>query len=145
MENWSIEILTMLESMVKDVEQFLTDTVKDINEAVEGFVEASEEIVEQMQVAFEAEIEPHINGLLDPILEAYLGFEIAVEETTQPVIHSVEPFLNDHPACVGVATIMVKLTVAICWSVECIPTDGKRKSAQTGNQPGPNRIHMSLK
>jgi len=101
MENWPIEILTMLESMVKDVEQFLTDTVKDINEAVEAFVEASEEIVEQMQVAFEAEIEPHINGFLDPILEAYLGFEIAVEETTQPVIHSVEPFLNDHPACVG--------------------------------------------
>jgi hypothetical protein len=101
MENGSIDFFKMLEVMVKEVEQFLTDTAKDVTEAVDAFIEASEEIVEQMQTAFEAEIEPRINEFLDPILEAYLGFEIVVEETTQPVSHSIEPFLNDHPACVG--------------------------------------------
>jgi hypothetical protein len=101
MENGSIDFFKMLEVMVKEVERFLTDTAKDVTEAVDAFIEASGEIVEQMQTAFEAEIEPRINEFLDPILEAYLGFEIVVEETTQPVTHSIEPFLNDHPACVG--------------------------------------------
>ncbi|UBF25759.1 hypothetical protein K9N68_30120 [Kovacikia minuta CCNUW1] len=101
MENWSVDFSKMLEAMVKEVEQFLTDTAKDISEAVDAFVEASEEIVAQMQTTFEAEIEPRINEFLDPILEAYLGFEIVVEETTQPVVRSIEPFLNEHPACVG--------------------------------------------
>ncbi|MGA7934691.1 MAG: hypothetical protein WCA35_14190 [Kovacikia sp.] len=101
MENWSLDFSKMLEVVVKEVEYFLTETAKDVSEVVDAFVEVSEEIVEQMQNTFEAEIEPFINELLDPILEAYLGFEIVVEETTQPVIHSFEPFLNDHPACVG--------------------------------------------
>jgi hypothetical protein len=101
MEDWSFNFFEMMEVMVKEVEQFLTEIAKDVGEIVDSFVATSEEAVEQMQIAFETEIEPHLNEFFDPILEAYLGFEISVEETTQPVIRTVEPFLNDHPACVG--------------------------------------------
>lgn len=97
----SFDIFEMVESMVKEVEQFFAEVAKGVDEMVDSFIETSEEIAEQLEIAFETEIEPRISEWLDPILEAYLGFEIAVEETAQPVIHTVEPFLNDHPACVG--------------------------------------------
>lgn len=101
MDSWSGEFFETVEAMVKDVENFFAEVAKDVNEMVDAFVDATEDIAGQMQSAFENEIEPHLSEFIDPILEAYLGFEIAIEETTQPVINTVEPFLNDHPACVG--------------------------------------------
>ncbi len=101
MEDWSLNFFEVMEAMVKEVEQVFTEIAKDVGEMMDAFVDASEEMVEQMQITFETEIEPRLNEFIDPILEAYLGFEIIVEETAQPVTHTVEPFLNDHPACVG--------------------------------------------
>lgn len=101
MESWSQEFSEMLEVMVSEVEQFFTYVAVDLGEMVDSFLEASEEVVEQMQTVFAVELEQRLSDLIDPILEAYLGIELAVEETTQPMIHTVEPFLNDRPACVG--------------------------------------------
>ena len=90
----------MLETMVTEVEQFFTEVVTDFGEMVDSFLEASEEVVEQVQTVFVVELEQRLGDLIDPILEAYLGIELAVEETAQPMIHTVEPFLNDRPTCV---------------------------------------------
>ena len=91
----------MLETMVTEVEQFFTEVVTDFGEMVDSFLEASEEVVEQVQTVFVVELEQRLGDLIDPILEAYLGIELAVEETAQPMIHTVEPFLNDRLTCVG--------------------------------------------
>jgi len=101
MENWSKDFFETLDAMANEAEQFLTEVAKEMNEMIDAFVETSEEIVGQMQDAFATEIEQRLTDFIDPILEAYLGFEIAVEETAQPIIHTVEPLFNDHPACVG--------------------------------------------
>jgi hypothetical protein len=101
MESWSKDFSELLEVMAEEVEQFFADIAKDVGEMVESFFEASEEIAEQMQTVFAVELEQRLGDLIDPILEAYLGIELAVEETAQPMIHTVEPFLNDRPACVG--------------------------------------------
>jgi hypothetical protein len=58
-------------------------------------------VVEQVQGSLAPDLEQRINEFIDPILEACLGFEGAVEETVQPVMRTVEPILNDHPTCVG--------------------------------------------
>jgi hypothetical protein len=101
MEGWSTDFSKLMEVMVKEIEDFVAEVTKDVNDMVDAFVNATEEVAEQMQIAFETEIEPRLNEFIDPILEAYLGFEVMVEDTTQPVISTVEPLLNDHPACVG--------------------------------------------
>lgn len=101
MESWSQEFSEMLEVMVSEVEQFFTDVAVDFGEMVDSFLEASEEVVEQVQTVFAIELEQRLGDLIDPILEAYLGIELAVEETAQPMFHTVEPFLNDRPVCVG--------------------------------------------
>jgi hypothetical protein len=101
MEGWSTDFSKLMEAMVKEIEDFVAEVTKDVDNMVDAFVSATEEVAEQMQIAFETEIEPRLNEFIDPILEAYLGFELMVEDTTQPVISTVEPLLNDHPACVG--------------------------------------------
>ncbi len=101
MKTWSQEFSEMLETMVSEVEQFFTEVATDFGEMVDSFLEASEEVVEQVQTVFVVELEQRLGDLIDPILEAYLGIELAVEETAQPMIHTVEPFLNDRPTCVG--------------------------------------------
>lgn len=101
MEDWSLDFEKMLEVMAKDVERFFTDLSRDIDRMVDDFVEASEAIADQMQTTFSTEIEPRLSEFIDPILEAYLGFEVVVEETAQPIIHTVDPVMNNHPACIG--------------------------------------------
>ncbi len=101
MEDWSKEFSEMLEMMVNEVDQFFTDVAKDIGEVVDAFLDASEAMAEQVQTVLSTEVEQRLEELIDPILEAYLGIELVVEETAQPMIHTVEPFLNDRPACVG--------------------------------------------
>jgi len=68
---------------------------------VDTLVEATEEVAEQVQSALVSELDPPVSEFIDSILEAYLGIEIAVENASQPVMHTVEPILNNHPACVG--------------------------------------------
>lgn len=101
MEDWQKEFWSMVENVADEVEQFFVGVTKDAIEAVDAFVELSEEISEQMQHTLIFDIEQHMNGFVEPFLEAYLGFESAVGEATQPVTQTVEPILNQHPACVG--------------------------------------------
>ncbi len=101
MESWSKEFSEIVEVMANEIELFFTAVAKDVGEMVDAFVDVSAEIAEQVQTVFATELEQRLGELVDPILEAYLGIELAVEETAQPVIHTVEPFLNDRPACVG--------------------------------------------
>ncbi len=101
MESWSKEFSEMMQTIVDGVEQFFTEVSKDVEEAMDALIDASEEFAEQMQQAIAPDLEQRINEFFDPILEAYLGFEIAVEESVQPIARTVEPILNDHATCVG--------------------------------------------
>lgn len=91
----------MLDTIAKEMEQFFTDVSKDIDAAIDAFIDASEEFAEQMQHAFDSEFEEQISSFVDPILEIVLGWESSVEEAAQPIIHTVDPILNNHAACVG--------------------------------------------
>lgn len=101
MDSWAREFWVMMETIVDSIEQFVTEVAKDVEEVVDAVVGASEEFVEQLEAAISPDLEQRFNELIDPILEAYLGFEVRMEETVQPVVNTVEPIMNDHPACVG--------------------------------------------
>ena len=101
MESWSNGFLDMMQAIVDEVEQFATEVSKDVEAMLDGLIEASEEFADQMEQAIAPDLEQRLNEFFDPILEAYLGFQIFVEESAQPMMHTVEPMLNEHPACVG--------------------------------------------
>jgi len=101
MESWAKEFVGMLETIVDNIEQFVAEVTKDMEAAIDTWVEASEELFDHMETAIAPNLEQRINDFFDPILEAYLGFEVTVGETVQPVMNTVEPMMNDHPTCVG--------------------------------------------
>ncbi len=100
MEGWSHGFSQAIEQMIRDVENFLADVAEDLNDMIDGFAEVTEELADQFQQVT-AQVEEGLNTLVDPILEAYLGFEITVENSIQPITHTVDPILNNHSACVG--------------------------------------------
>lgn len=101
MEDWARDLMKTLEAAATDIELFLADVAKGVADMVDTLVEATEEVAEQVQSALVSELDPPVSEFIDSILEAYLGIEIAVENASQPVMHTVEPILNNHPACVG--------------------------------------------
>jgi hypothetical protein len=101
MGSWQQEIETMVQTFFTDVERFLAEVTHEIDETVEAFLDVSEELVNHIQTTLETEVEPRITEFFDPLLEAYLGFEVSVERAAQPVANVVEPILNEHTACVG--------------------------------------------
>lgn len=100
MEGWSDSFVRGLEEVVTDVEKFLADVATEVNNVVDTLVEASEELVDQLQQAT-AGMGEGLTSLVDPILEAYLGFEVTLENTIQPITHTIDPLLNNHATCVG--------------------------------------------
>lgn len=101
METWEREFWVMMEAIVDGIEQFVTEVAKEVESAVDTVLEASEAWVEQLEAAIAPDLEQRLNEFLDPILEVCLGLDMRMEETIQPVVNTVEPIFNDHPACVG--------------------------------------------
>jgi hypothetical protein len=99
--DWSNDLFEALETAAIEIEQFFTDVAKGLDEALDACLEVSEAAIDQLSDGFLSEFEHQVSGWVDPILEAYLGFEVAVGDATQPIAHTVDPMMNDHPACVG--------------------------------------------
>ncbi len=102
----------MMQELVEEIEQMFTDIAKDMGQMVETLVDVTEDFAGQIQEAIAPDLETQINHFFDPILEAYLGFEVAIEEalwaseatleeSLRPVRRTVEPVLNEHATCVG--------------------------------------------
>ncbi len=101
MEEWQKNFSGLLEIAAEQMEDFFLGVSKEVTEVVNAFVEVSEEISIQMQGAFSDEIDLYVTELVNPVLEAYFGFEEMVETATQPMIQTVEPLLSQHPVCAG--------------------------------------------
>lgn len=94
----------MFETMARDVEQFMEEVSQGMQEAADALVELSESMVEQMEEAFAPQmdrLEQEMEGWLDPFLELVSTLETSLMDTAAPVTHTVEPMMNQHPACVG--------------------------------------------
>lgn len=92
----------MVDEIAVELERLVEEVAKELGEIMDAVIQASEEVVEQMQATFAAEIEPHLRPLIDPILEAYLGIELP-DEMVEPFTQTIDPLVNNHPACVGCA------------------------------------------
>jgi hypothetical protein len=101
MEEWQKDFSELLEIMTKQVEDFFVEFSREVTEVVNVFTEISEDITTQLQNAFTEEIEQYVTELVNPVLEAYFGFEGVVGDVAQPMLQSVEPLLSQHPVCAG--------------------------------------------
>lgn len=101
MDSWSDEFFEMLDSFAGNVERFLDDVAKDVNEVMDAIVTVSEEAIGQVHATLTTEIERQFSELLDPWLDIFIGFESTIDEATQSFTQTIDPFLSERPACVG--------------------------------------------
>ena len=67
MEKWQKDFIDMIETVADEVEQFFLE----MNNMVDAFFEITEEITEEVQSTFVADIDLFLQELTEPILEIY--------------------------------------------------------------------------
>lgn len=111
MENWQQDWLKAFESVANDVEQLFEEIGRDISEAAGALLDFSEDVasnVESTLIQIDQALAPKLDQFdeqmllwVDPILQAVFGIEAAIDRAAEPLTHTVEPWLNQHPVCVG--------------------------------------------
>ncbi|NJR62595.1 MAG: hypothetical protein HC769_29625 [Cyanobacteria bacterium CRU_2_1] len=104
MEDWQDDWIKTIESVADGVEQFLEDIGKGMGDAVDALIEFTEEMTEGVERAVSPgfdQIDNHISDWLEPFLFVLTGLEETIDQAVEPVTHTVEPLLNQHPVCVG--------------------------------------------
>lgn len=94
----------MLETIARDIEQFVDDVARGVDEAVESLADLSEAMMDQVEEAMAPHLdalEREMYGWLDPFMDLVTTLESSILDTTAPITQTVEPMFNEHPACVG--------------------------------------------
>jgi hypothetical protein len=107
MEEWQTNLTDIVETVASEVEKFFTD----VTEAIDVLSVLSEEVAHQVQYSIATEVDQFFNDLVQPVLlfndlvqpvlQSYLDFEQATFESEWPIIDSLEPSLQQQPACRG--------------------------------------------
>jgi uncharacterized protein CbrC (UPF0167 family) len=104
MEGWQQDWLKSLEAVANEVGQFFQDFSRDMVEAADALLEFSEEMAEEVESTLAPKLDQFDDQIMewfDPLLQAVLGFETAIDRAVEPVTNTVEPLINQHPVCVG--------------------------------------------
>lgn len=101
----------MFETIAQEINQFFEDIGRDVSEAADSLLNFSEEVAEEVEQSLEeidqlmapklAQWDEELMQWIDPILQAVWGIEATIDRAVEPVTHTVEPWLNQHPVCMG--------------------------------------------
>ncbi|MBF2074491.1 MAG: hypothetical protein IGS50_12130 [Synechococcales cyanobacterium C42_A2020_086] len=115
MDSWHQDWIKALESFAAEVGQFVEEVGREMTEAANALLQFSEEVAEEMADEVETalgqidetltpkldQLDQQMSEWMDPVLQAVFGFEAAIDRAVEPVTHTIEPWLNQHPVCVG--------------------------------------------
>ncbi|MEI6445461.1 MAG: hypothetical protein WCO29_20620 [Nostocales cyanobacterium ELA583] len=97
MEKWQKDLIDMIEAVADEVEQFFLG----MNDMVDAFFEITEEITEEVQSTFVADIDQFLQELTEPILEIYWELEDITEDVDPGFPYEVEATMEKNAACIG--------------------------------------------
>lgn len=100
MEDWT----KVLEPLTNGIEQFFEDFGKGMGEAVDALLEFADDLAEEVDRNISPgleEFDDQIAEWMEPVLLALTGLESTIDQAVEPMSHTVEPLLNQHPICVG--------------------------------------------
>lgn len=100
MEDWTKAI----ETLTDGIEQFFEDLGKGMGEAIDAWVEFADDVAEELERNVSPgldQFDQQMTEWMEPFLVALTGLESTIDQAVEPVSHTVEPLLNQHPICVG--------------------------------------------
>ena len=111
MDNWQQDWFKAIEEIAAEMTQVFDDIGRNISQAADALVNFSEEManeigdalvqVDEMIVPKLDQFDEQMAEWVDPVLQAVFGIEAAFDRAVEPVTHTVEPWLNQHPLCMG--------------------------------------------
>ncbi len=111
MDDWQQDWFKTFETIADDISHLFEDIGRDIAEATDVLLNFSEEVAEDVGNALTQidevlapkldQLDEQMSEWLDPVLQAVFGLGTAIDQAVEPVTHTVEPWLNEHPVCVG--------------------------------------------
>jgi hypothetical protein len=109
MDGWQQDWMKALEAVTDGIDQLFQEIGKGVDEAADALLEFTEEVAEELERTFAPfEETPTIDRLdnqltewFDPLLQMMLGFEATLDRAAEPITHTVEPLINQHPVCIG--------------------------------------------
>lgn len=111
MDDWHQDWFRAFETLVNDVGQLFDDLGREVSEATDDLFNLSEEVADEIGTALvqvDEILAPKLDQLdaqmaqwLDPVLQVVFGLGATIDRAVEPVTHTVEPWLNQHPVCVG--------------------------------------------
>lgn len=104
MEGWQQDWWKMLETVAEELERFVTDVVEELGSAADALIDLTEEMAGQVERSLTPtfdEADDRLDEWIDPLLAFLNRIESTMGEVVSPVTNTVEPMLNQHPACVG--------------------------------------------
>lgn len=101
----------MFETIAQEINQLFEEVGRDLSEAADSLLNFSEEVAQEVEHSLEeidhlvapklAQWDEELMQWVDPLLQAVLGIEATLDRAVEPVTHTVEPWLNQHPVCMG--------------------------------------------
>lgn len=101
----------MFETIAQEINQLFEDVGRDLSEAADSLLNFSEEVAEEVEHSLEeidqmmapklAQWDEQLMQWVDPLLQTVWGIEATIDRAVEPVTHTVEPWLNQHPVCMG--------------------------------------------
>ncbi|MBE9078725.1 hypothetical protein IQ241_15715 [Romeria aff. gracilis LEGE 07310] len=105
MEAWLKQISQTLEAVAEQSERWLLAASKDASEAMDELLDASVSALSEFEDAVLPTFE-RLSEDLAQILEPGIDFleenlDRWVEDTAAPLTHTLQPWLQEHPTCIG--------------------------------------------
>ena len=105
MDDWLQELQERFNTAARESSQWFADFSKQTEQAIDDWVEVSIDTLQDVEEA----LAPGFDQLYDQIDQAvdasivFVEQQVSpwVEEVTAPVTHTVNPWLQNHPACIG--------------------------------------------
>lgn len=83
--------------IASEMEQFFTEFLDDLADAVDGFVETSEELAELVKDAIVNEVEQQFNEFFEPLFEEFLGVSPLMHERESEDSWAIDPLFDPLP------------------------------------------------
>lgn len=103
-DDWFTVLNDIAKTLETQIEQACQDLVEELDQAAIAFMETSEGWAEQLETTLAPTLEAideQLTPLLEPVAQAMLDLDQQLSEATRPLQQTVDPWLNEHPACIG--------------------------------------------
>ena len=109
MDEWLQQLQADIHEAAKDSSDWFADVSQQGNEAIEAWVESSLSAVETLENSLQQAITPALEDFdtqMDKAVDASIVFidqtlTPFIEQTAAPLTNTVNPWLQNHPACIG--------------------------------------------